>query len=134
MQCEIFSEKYTIDFQTEGSIGKLLGFSKRLLEPGKVHTSDLPVNIVKVRTIHLDCNITAGAYYNNRPTHTIYEFAVGVDPGYAIDETPRNLLYIPVSKREIHTLSLSILDQDFRPVNFRGEEIIIRLELKRLYS
>lgn len=133
LKCEIKSEKYEIDFKPKDSIGKILGFSDRILKSKKVHESDLPVNIVKVRTIHIDCNITSGAFYNNKPSHTIYEFSVSVDPGFAIDETPTNLLYLPVvRKREISNITLSILNQDFKPVNFRGEEIIVRLELKKL--
>lgn len=132
LKCEIFCKEYSIDFQQSRGIGHILGFSSRLLEPNKLHSSDLPVNIIKVRTIHIDCNITTGAFYNEKPSHTIYEFAVGVDPGFAIDETPQHLIYLPIINRShIHNITLKILNQEFLPVNFRGEEIIIRLELKQ---
>lgn len=133
LKCEIQSDQYTVDFSPKDSIGRLLGFSARVLKPNQVHESDLPVDIVKVRTIHINCNITTGAFYNHKPSHTLYEFAVGVDPGFAIDEVPRNLIYLPIiNKREIPNITLSIFNQNFDPVNFRGEEIIIRLELKKL--
>lgn len=133
LQCELYSEQYSIDFQPNDGIASLLGFSPRLLQAGTLYKSDLPVNIIKVRTIHIDSNITSGAFYNDTPSHTLYEFAIGVDPGFAIDETPTHLIYLPVVNRsEIHNLSLRVLDQDSQMVNFRGEEIIIRLELKTL--
>lgn len=133
LKCEIYSSTYYIDFRKEDSINKILGFSKKILEPNRVHSSDLPVNIIKVRTIHLDSNITSGAFYNDRPSHTIYEFAVGVDPGFAIDETPQHLIYLPViNRKEIHNITINVLDQDTNLINFRGEELIIRLELKQL--
>lgn len=133
IKCELLSNTFFIDFRPKDSIGRILGFSGKLLAPKRVHSSDLPVNIIKVRTIHIDSNITSGAYYNNQPSHTIYEFAVGVDPGFAIDETPQHLIYLPIiNRQEIHNISLRILDQDSQLVNFRGEEIIIRLELKQL--
>lgn len=133
LKCEIFSNTYYIDFRQEDSISEILGFSKKLLEPNIVHSSDLPVNIVKVRTIHLDSNITSGAFYNDRPSHTLYEFAAGVDPGFAIDETPQHLIYLPVTNRqEIHNITINVLDQDTNLINFRGEELIVRLELKQL--
>lgn len=132
LKCEIYSDKYMVDFLPRDSIAPMLGFSRRILKPGQLHTSDTLVNVVKVRTIHIDCNVTSGAYYKNRPAHTIYEFAVSSDPGYAIDESPKNLVYMPVAKREINNLTITILDQNFQPVNFRGEEIIVRLELKRI--
>lgn len=133
LKCEIYSRDHCISFVQPDSIGKLLGFSNKLLAPGKVHTSDLPVNIVKVRTIHIDCNLTSGAFYNDRPSHTIYEFAIHDNPGFAIDETPKNLIYLPISqKKDINNITLKVLDQNFQPVNFRGEEIIVRLELRKL--
>ncbi|KAJ8912557.1 hypothetical protein NQ315_006629 [Exocentrus adspersus] len=129
IKCEIFSTKYAIDFRPK--VGKILGFSEKLLEINKLHSSDLPVNIIKVGTIHLDCSITSGAFYNGRPSHTIYEFAVSADPGYAIDETPTHLIYLPIiNKKEIYNICVSVLDQNFELVNFKGEEIIVRLKIK----
>lgn len=131
IKCNIYSDLYQIDFESNDSIGKLLGFSKRTLAPKQLHESDIPVNIVKVRTIQINCNITTGSFYNQSPSHTIYQFSVGVDPGFAIDEQPHNLIYLPIiNKREISNISLTILNQNFEPVNFRGEEVIIVLELK----
>lgn len=134
LKCEIYSERYSFNFAYDNqTIGRILGFSSRILEPNNVHKSDLPVDIIKVRTIQINCNITTGAFYDNKPSHTIYEFAIGVDPGFAIDEVPRNLIYLPIiNKREITNITLTILDQDFEPVNFREETIIVRLELKKL--
>lgn len=129
LKCEIFSKTYWIEFTQ--SVADILGFSKKLLSPNVLHSSDLPVKIIKVRTVHLDCSITVGAFYNSRPSHTIYEFAIECDPGFAIDETPQHLIYLPViNQTEIYNITIKVLDQDFRPVNFRGEEIIVRLELK----
>lgn len=133
IKCEIFSSVHSINFTHKDCVGKLLGFSEKYLEPNKTHQSDLPVNIVKVRTIHIDSNITSGAYYNDRPSHTLYEFSIAVDPGFAIDEIPKNPAYLPVNKRIIHNITLNVLDQNFEEVNFRGEEILVRLELKKLY-
>lgn len=132
LKCEIYSELFDVDFNPTDSIGKILGFSKQLLKVGDYHSSDLPVDIIKVRTIHIDTNITSGAFYNHKPSHTIYEFAVGVDPGFSINEKPQKLTYLPVNKTEIYNVTLRILDQTGELVNFRGEEIIVRLELSPL--
>jgi hypothetical protein len=132
LTCEIFSSRYGINFTPKDCIGRLLGFSEKHLQPNVIHESDLPVDIVKVRTVHIDSNITGGAYYNNRPSHTIYEFAISVDPGYAINKEPKNLVYLPVNVSEIRNITLKILDQNFEEINFRKEIIIVRLELKKL--
>lgn len=132
LKCELYSDTFDIDFNPSDCIRKILGFSKNYLKAGKQYSSDLSVDIIKVRTIHIDTNITSKAFYNDKPSHTIYEFAVAADPGFAIDETPQHLIYLPVSTTEIHNITLKILDQDSELVDFRGEKIIVRLELRPL--
>ncbi|CAH1972754.1 unnamed protein product [Acanthoscelides obtectus] len=82
LKCELYSSVHGINFQPKDSIAYVLGYSpSRVLEPRIYHQSDLPVNIVKVRTIHIDSNITVGAFYNDRPSHTIYEFSITDEAG-----------------------------------------------------
>lgn len=131
LKCEIFHEKYNIDFGPKDSIGALLGFSSRILEAGQVHESDLPVDIIKVRTINIDCNLIEGSFINERPSHSLYEFAINSDPGYGVNEIPNKVVYLPITTHRIHNITVKILDQDGELVNFRGEEIILRLQLKR---
>lgn len=131
LKCEIFSKYYTISFKEPNNIGHILGFSRKHLSPNQTHSSDLPVKIIKVSTIHFDANITLGSFDGDRPAHTIYEFAIKVDPGYAINETPLNLLYLPViPQREITNITVLALDQEGHPVNFRGENSTLVLELR----
>ncbi|GJQ66445.1 hypothetical protein Trydic_g13272 [Trypoxylus dichotomus] len=49
--------KYAINVKRENTLGRLLGFSKRILEPNRKHESDLPVQILKVVTIRIEYNI-----------------------------------------------------------------------------
>lgn len=119
-----------IDFTQKDSIGRLLGFTQRLLEPNVLHKSDLPVAILKVNTLQIQCNITTGAYMNQHKVHTIHEFFPVVPPGYKIVEVPSHVIYLPVTVRAIHQLQLKIVDQDGEIVNFRGETITIRLHIK----
>lgn len=132
-RCELYSDLYNISFEKKDSLRKLLGFPPKIFEAKKLHVSNSNIEIINVRTIHIDCNLTTGSYYNGNPTHTLYEFALLVDPGFAIDEIPQNLIYKPIAKKEINNVTLNILDQDFQPINFRGEEIVIVLELKPLW-
>ncbi|KAK9720488.1 hypothetical protein QE152_g22067 [Popillia japonica] len=129
-KCEI-SSKFTIDFTKADSIGRMLGFSSKVLAPNEAHESDLPVQIIKVVTIRVECNITAAAFYGAHLSHTLYEFAPSVEPGYSINIEPRNIIYLPISTTHIDKITLRLIDQDGDPVNFRGETIVIRLELKK---
>lgn len=120
-----------IDFSKERSIGPLLGFKKRTLEPDVTHYSDHIVNISKVNSIRVECNIISGSYFNDKPTHTIYEFSPDVEPGYKINQCPRNVIYLPINVQQVNTLVVKIVDQNGDLINFRGEDINIRLHLRK---
>ena len=88
------------------------------------------VKIFKINTLRVECNITTGAYINNKSVHTIHEFFPLVPAGYRIVEIPKSVIYLPVNVRSINYLQLKIVDQDNEVVNFRNETITIRLHLK----
>lgn len=131
LKCEIFSI-YDINFAHEDSIGKLLGFSKRKLKARQLHESDLPVNIIKVNTIRIECNIVRGSFYKNKESHTLYETALSVSPAEQIFVEPLNPIYLPIINRSnIPNLTIDIVDQDHCPIDFNGQTINIRLALKK---
>lgn len=131
LQCEVKSA-FDINFEHQDSIAQLLGFSKRILPAGKTHSSDLPVDIISITTIRIECNIISGSYYSGKPSHTLYEFSPTVDPGFSININPSNPIYLSLNNQQyIDNISLRIIDQNSKLVNFRGEEIVIRLVLKR---
>lgn len=121
---------HPIDFRPSDSIGRLLGFTRRLLEANSRHSSDLPVTILKINALRVECNITTGAYINGQKVHTIHEFFPSVPPGYKIIEVPSQVIYLPVAVKSIDQLQLRIVDQDGHLVNFQGETITIRLHVK----
>ena len=88
-----------VNFQPEDSIGKKLGFTPRILEANKTHTSDLPVAIHNVNALRVECNITTGAYTNGCKVHTIVE-------------VPSHVIYLPIAVKTIHQIQLPIVDQD----------------------
>jgi len=90
-----------IDFRPSDSIGPLLGFTPRLPPPNRLHESDLLVAILKINALRVKCNITGGAYINERRAHTIYNFFPSVPPGYKILEVPPNPINLPVTVTSI---------------------------------
>ena len=121
-----------INFRKEDSIAYLLGFEPQILEANKVHKSNLPLSIIKVNCLKIECNITTGAYINDQKVHTIHEFFPVVPPGYKIVEVPSHVIYLPVAVKTINQIQLRIVDQDGNLVSFRGETITIRLHIKSL--
>lgn len=130
MQVKINSSKDPIYFDKKNTIGKLLGFNSKILTPNDDHYSDLPVNIFKVNILRVESSIAVNTYMNNSKAHTLHEFPINVPPGYKINEIPKNLIYLPVTSREISSLALRVVDQHGDLINFRGEEITIRIHLR----
>ena len=129
LKSEIYCDRI-IKFVSDNSINKLLGFTAKELEPLKTHISNLPVSILKVNSLRIECNITTGAYFNGKKVHTIHSFFPAVPPGYKIIEVPSEVIYLPVTTKKIDYLKLRIVDQDGDLVNFRNEEVTISLHVK----
>lgn len=120
-----------IDFTPNDSIRTLLGFKPRLLAPNKLHIGDYPARISAVNVICIDCNLISGSYSNNREVHILHETFPDVEPGYKIVDSPVNVIYLPVNSNTIDSITIKIVDQDGKLINFRGETITVRLHLKR---
>ena len=126
----VITSNQPVDFQPKDSIAKFLGFSHCLLEAKKTHTSSDPVKILKFNVLRVECNITGGAYINNKKVHTINEFFPAVAPGFKIIEIPSKVIYQPLAVRSINLIQLKIVDERGDLLNFRGGTITIRLHIK----
>lgn len=132
LHCEIYCNQ-PIDFSRANTIGPLLGYKiDQVLRAYETHESQLPANILKVNVIRIECSIITGSYLNNKPSHSIHEFSPRVPPGYKIIEVPQNVIYYPITVRHIQNIDLSIVDQQNRLINFRGETITARLHIKKV--
>lgn len=120
-----------ISFTAKDSVGSVLGFGPHLYGPNSTHGSDKVINIQSNDNLKVNCDLITGSYHNGTSTHTIYEFTPSVNPGYKIIEQPKHLIYLPVVRHRINTVNISILDQEGKLVNFRGEDITCRIHIKR---
>lgn len=131
LQSEIFCS-YDIDFSTDklNNIGSVLGFNK-FLQANTLHISTEKISIINVNSVQVISNISAGAYTNNQQSHSIFEFGIDVSPGFRISIAPSKVIYFPITVQTLSNLSFKLVDQNNNQVNFRNENIVIRVHLRK---
>lgn len=124
---------FMIDFSGSNHIGAILGFTNvRILRNVPTRSNSL-VKISDIDIVNIECNIVEGSYNGGERSHTLYSFYPNdVPPGYKINIRPLNMLYLPITTRQISTISLRLVNQDGRIVNFRGENILVQLNLRKI--
>ena len=127
----ISHDDYMVDFGIENSIGSTLGFTNEQLSKG-IHQSPNIIDIEKVNSIQIHCDIAVGNYLNGNKSNVIHTFTQRVNPGYKIIEHPSpELIFLPIIKRpEIDKIKLWLTDQDNNPLDLMGERLTIVLLLR----
>lgn len=129
---EIYSQ-YPIIFKGEDNLNSVLGFkNESVIEAKTIAYSFYPVQINAINNFNIHCNIISGSYLNDESSQIIHSFNSKVDPGYKMDEVPTTVIYYPVTVEKISTLIIRITDQNNNLVDFRGEEVTVRIHLKQL--
>ena len=129
MKVSIFSDK-PVDLSATNSIGKTLGFNKILLEANMWHYSDHLLSISQISTIIVSCNLACGSFANGVEKHTIFEFLPKVPAGYLINETPAQIIYVPLNTYRIQFINVRITDQEGSLIDFRGDTVTVKLHIR----
>lgn len=131
LKCEIFCTE-DIDFTQEHTLRSVLGFNKERLDANKTHTSPNQASINKVDIIRVTCNIVRGSYRDGVEGHVLHEFYPDVGPGFKIVEKPTIVQYLPITKQNsLDEFYIRLEDQNGDLVNFRGEGINIRINIRK---
>jgi hypothetical protein len=128
MKCLLKSSKM---FNFKSGLGKnMLGFTN-YSEPNVEKIAHYNVNINSVNVIRIKCNIASGSFINGKPDHTIHSFFPLIPPGFKINEVVKNIIYYPINVRTLDVVTLTIVDQNDKIIDFHGEEITIRCHIKK---
>ena len=86
---------------------------------------------MSVNSIYVNCDLITNSYINGVPAPVIYSFFPNVAPGYKVVEKPYNLIYLPVNKTFIDSVTVWLTDQNGNILNFKDQEISIRFSLRK---
>lgn len=131
MQCEMESAIHDVDLSSMKSIAPLIGFERKCYVPEVKHFSTLPVDIMDVDDIRIECSIAAGSFHNDRHTNIVYAFYPDVPPGYKLVQRPSTIIYLPLTTNSISEIRIRILDQNDKLIDFRGERVTVRLHIHK---
>ena len=120
---------YLVDFRSPNSLSSVLGFNN-IIYTNSFHESENVVNILDINSLLVNLDIISGSYVNGAALNTVYSFFPLAPPGCKIIETPRNLVYLPVTLDTIHSLETTLTDQTGTLLNLRGELLTIRFHLR----
>lgn len=124
--------KWEIDFDSEHSLGRLLGFSKQKIKPNTTAISDMPVDIFSINNIKVCCNLIQSNIEDlKRNVNTLYDFPLDSNSfGAKIIKEPNPICYFTVNTDKIYELLVTITDQDNNIIDFHGELISLTLDFR----
>ena len=123
-------DKVQVDFGVENSVRSLLGFDAKLYKgPGRYESEHI-VNIMRVNSIIVNCDIVTLSRRNGIASPIIYDFFPNVSPGQKIVSRPNNLIYLPLTLDVISQMTAWLTDQDDNPLDLREEELTLTFHIR----
>jgi hypothetical protein len=123
---------WTLDMTQTNSIGPLLGFERKMYPPTDHYIySTKPVQLFTVHNIRIKTNLTrCNIQDGDVRDATLYEFPLAAAATEKIIERPLDPEYYSVVPERIHFLRVSVLDQQNKLMDFRGEMISLLLHFR----
>ena len=128
---EIAKDSTIVDFNVKNSIRCVLGFEAKKYMGGKRYESENKVNILRVNSILVHCDIINSSRVNGMLTPTIYNFFPNVSPAEKIVCQPAHLMYIPLSLYTISSMTAWITDQEGKLLDLGGERLAITFHIRK---
>lgn len=132
LKCELsLKEKIQVDFRgSDGTLRSVLGFDEKIYKGPARFESEHIVNILRVNSIFIHCDVVTSSRKNGVTSPVIYNFFPNVSPGQKIVSRPRNLIYLPLSLNLISQMTVWMTDQNDKLLDLREEELTITFHIK----
>ena len=128
---EIASNTTIVNFDVKNSIRSVLGFEAKKYVGGKRYESENKIDIVRVQSILVHCDVISSSRVNGTPAPVIYNFSPNVPPADKIVCQPKHLMYVPLSLSVISSMTAWITDQEGRTLDLRGERLTLAFHIRK---
>ena len=127
----IMSSTTVVDFNVKNSIRSVLGFEAKQYVGGKRYESENKIDIVRVQSILVHCDIIKPSRVNGVPAPVIYNFFPNVSPAEKIVCQPKHLMYVPLSLSVISSMTAWITDQEERILDLLGQRLTLSFHIRK---
>ena len=117
------------DMRGENSIRSVLGFEAKIYK-AKRNVSENIVDIMRVNSIFVHCDLIGSSYVNGMQQPICYSFFPNALPGTKIIERPNTLIYLPIELDVIPQMTSWLTDQTGRPIDLRGERLTLKFHVR----
>ena len=121
---------YQLDL-TQSSLHKIIGFNQEILTSSQEGPNN--VNITNdINSISIHCSIvdSNASFLNNQPTDTLFSFVPRSGPSTLLDVRPLHLIYLPVTTRNLSSITMSVTNQVNRIIDLNGEHTSYVLHIR----
>ena len=119
------------NFDIKNSIRSILGFEAKKYTGGKRYESENKIDIIRVHSILVHCDIINSSRVNGTLAPVLYSFAPNVSPAEQIVFQPNHLIYVPLSLSTISSMTSWIMDQEGRVLDLGGEQLTLEFHIRK---
>ena len=94
--------------------------------------TDKPINITGIDKIQLKCDCIQGSIVNGIREPFLYSFALFSPPGDKVYREQRKKLFKRINKSLPSHINFYFEDDDYKPVDFKGEKISFTCQLIKI--
>ena len=123
---------YQVSVGASNTIGSILGFNQFVILNAGFHESPNPVNIIRVNSVLIHCDLVNSSYINGVKGNNIYSFPIQVSPGFRMTSHPSTLQYHKVVVDQLNTIKVWLTDESGQLLDLRNELVTIQLRLQEL--
>jgi hypothetical protein len=129
---DITNPTYKVDFKQAKTFRHMLGFGSKILSKGH-NLSDSTIQVTNTGAIMITCDLISGSYHNGKEKNILYSFpSMLVPSGYKLNVIPSALMYLPVHRSVISSITFQITNDEFEKIDLKGEKIAMALRIQQV--